>query len=405
MFENREQWEGQVVDGRFPLSQYLGGSERSAVYATVTSDETVPTAAIKLVEADPADAANQVARWEAAARLSHRHLIRLFQAGCCQLGDAELLYVVMERADEDLSQVLPQRALSAAEVRDILEPALDALAYVHAQGLVHGRVRPSNLLAAGHELKLSSDRLGPAGDSRLRPEEPDVYDAPEIRDAGITVAADVWSLGVTLVEALTQRPSARPPDLPAPFRDIVRGCLEPDPGRRWTVAQIQDRLRPAATPRKTRWHYGAIAAVLLVVAAIVAGQRLVHREQPQSANEAAQPPVAAPPVTSPPAQKSETPAPVRASGGILHRAVPDLLPRAQHGIRGKVKVSVKIRVAPSGRVAEAELASHGPSRYFAGKALEAAREWTFTPPVPHEWLLHFEFDRGGTKVRPQPIRH
>jgi TonB family protein len=414
MLENCHHWEGQVVDGRFPLMQYLGGGERSAVFATVTADKTAPTAAIKLVPADPDDAADQVARWEAAARLSHRHLIRLFQAGCCQLGEAELLYVVMERADEDLSQVLPQRALSAAEVVDLLEPALDALSYVHARGLVHGHVRPSNLLATGHELKLSSDRIGPAGESRRHPGELDVYDAPETGGAGIAPAADIWSLGVTLVEALTQRPSARPPELPPPFRDILRGCLERDAGRRWTVAQIQARLRPAGAQRGTRWRYGAIAAAVIVGAAIVAGPNLVHRQRLQSASEAGQPPaaVAAPsveasqpertpaaaaPVPSPPAEQA------RASGGVLHQVLPDLLPRAQNSIRGKVKVSVKIHVDPSGRVADAELASRGPSRYFAGKALEAAREWTFTPPVPREWLLHFEFDRGGTKVRPVPV--
>ena len=409
MFENRKEWEGQVVDGRFPLLQYLGGGERSAVFATVTADKTVPTAVIKLVPADPDDAANQHARWEAAVRLSHPHLIRLFQAGCCQLGDAELLYVVMERADEDLSQVLPQRALSAAEVVDVLEPALDALAYVHAQGLVHGHVRPSNLLAAGHELKLSSDRLGPAGESRRHLGELDVYDAPETGSAAISPAADVWSLGVTLVEAFTQRPSARPPELPPPFREIVRGCLECDPGRRWTVARIQASLHKAGTTRGTRWRYGAIAAVLVAGAAIVAGPRLVHR-QAQSASGAGQPPaaVAAPsaevlPVPSPPAEESKASAPVRASGGVLHQVLPDVLPRARKSIRGKVKVSVKIRVGPSGRVADAVFASRGPSRYFAGKALEAAREWTFTPPVPREWVLHFEFDRGGTKVRPQPV--
>ncbi len=442
MLENRKEWEGQVVDGRFPLMQYLGGGERSAVFATVTADDTVPTAAIKLVPADPDDAANQVARWEPAARLSHPHLIRLFQAGRCQLGQAELLYAVMERADEDLSQVLPQRALSAAEVVDVLEPALDALAYVHAQGLVHGRVRPSNLLAAGRELKLSSDRLGPAGELRRHRGELDVYDAPETGGAGIAPAADIWSLGVTLVEALTQRPSARPPELPPPFRDIVRGCLERDPSRRWTVAQIQARLRPAGTSRGTRWRYGALAAAVIVGAAVVAGPRLVHRQQPQSASETAQPPAAVAAPTAEPSQPEQMPPaaertpvvaeqtpvaseqapvaseqapvasapvpsppnePARASGGVLHRVLPDLLPRAQNSIRGKVKVSVKIHVDPSGRVADAELASRGPSRYFAGKALEAAREWTFTPPVPREWLLHFEFDRSGTKVRPVPV--
>ena len=406
MIEDRKDWEGQVVNGRFPLLQYLGGGERSAVFATATGGQTIPKAAIKLVQAEPDDATSQLARWESAGLLSHPNLVRLFETGRCQLGGVELIYVVMERADEELSQVLPQRALSAAEALDVLEPALDALAYVHAQGLVHGRVRPSNLLAVGETLKLSSDRLCPAGEPRQQPEGPDVYDAPDTDGAGITPAADVWSLGVTLVEALTQRPATLPPKLPAPFGDIARGCLERDPGRRWTVAQIQARLRPAGKPRASRWRYAAMAAALVVAAAIVAGPRLrrePEREKPQPATAAELSPAAAFPAPSRAAEESKDP--VRASGGVQRQVLPDVLPRARNAIRGKVKVSVKIRVDESGRVADAELASRGRSRYFAGKALEAARDWTFTLPVPSEWLLHFEFDRGGTKVRPEPMSH
>jgi TonB family protein len=407
MTENWRDWEGRVVDGRFPLLQYLGGGEERAVFATVTDDRTIPKAAIRLVRAHGDDAASQVARWEATARVSHPHLVRLFQAGQCRLNDVDLIYVVMECADEDLSQVAPERTLSAAEARDMLDPALAALAYVHAQGFVHGRVRPSNLLAIGDKLKLSSDRLCPAGESVHRPQGPDVYDAPETAAAGITPAADAWSLGVTLVEALTQRPAAVAPELPPPFHDIARGCLERDPRRRWTVERIQAHLRPAGNARESaaRWRYAAIAAVLLLAAAVVAGPKLIRRQQPASPPVEASraEPAPAAPAPAPPAVEPATPAPVHASGGVLHQVMPDVLPRAQRGIRGKVKVSVKVHVDPSGGVAEAQLASHGSSRYFAGKALEAARQWTFHQSAPSEWLLHFEFDRGGTRVHSQPL--
>src|SRR5260370_16875970 len=65
-------------------------------------------------------------------------------------------------------------------------------------------------------------------------------------------AADVWSLGMTLAEVLTQRlPSwnvkdqadlAVPENLPAPFLEIARGCLRRDPQRRLTIADIAARL-------------------------------------------------------------------------------------------------------------------------------------------------------------------
>jgi TonB family protein len=405
MAENRKEWEGQVVDGRFPLLQYLGGGEQSAVFATATGDQTLPNAAIKLVQADPDDAEIQLVRWQSAARLSHPHLMPLFHAGRCQLDGAELIYFVMDRADEDLSQVLLHRPLSAAEVLDVLGPALDALAYVHAQGLVHGRVRPSNILAVGDQLKLSSDRLCPAGEPRRRPGELDAYDAPETAGAGITPAADVWSLGVTVVEALTQRAEATlPPGLPAPFPDLLRGCLERDPGPRWTVAQIQARLRPPAKPQRTgtRWRYGALAAALVVAAAIVVGPRLVRREAAPAQKQASAAPKAEESTRIAPA-----PLPTRYSGpgSVLKQVPPDVPAKARDSIRGTVRVAVKVRVSSGGRVTDAELAAPGPSPYFARLALAAARQWTFMPPMADgqpltsEWLVRFEFDRRTVKMQ------
>jgi serine/threonine protein kinase len=68
-------------------------------------------------------------------------------------------------------------------------------------------------------------------------------------------AGDVWSLGMTLVETLTQHPPALssekqadpivPPTLPQPFLDIARHCLRRDPLLRWTTEQIADCLNPA----------------------------------------------------------------------------------------------------------------------------------------------------------------
>jgi serine/threonine protein kinase len=63
----------------------------------------------------------------------------------------------MEYAEENLSQFLPQRPLTPAEARDVLAPTLQGLAFLHGDGLVHGHVRPSNILAIDDQLKLSSD--------------------------------------------------------------------------------------------------------------------------------------------------------------------------------------------------------------------------------------------------------
>jgi len=270
MSESWKQWEGQVVNARFLLRQYLGGSEHSAVF--LTERGTPPQkAAIKFIQVDEPDAELQLFRWKHATKLSNSHLLRTFESGRCHLSNFELLYVVMEYAEENLSQFLPQRPLTPAEARDVLAPTLQGLAFLHGEGLVHGHVRPSNILAIDDQLKLSSDgvfsidehaeqghlpgaeprqSIFPAG---LRHASP--YDPPEIAKGIISPAGDVWSLGITLVEALTQQlPTVGtgtqdpivPDTLPAIFLDIARHCLHRDPQRRWTVVEIAARLNPGS---------------------------------------------------------------------------------------------------------------------------------------------------------------
>jgi TonB family protein len=265
MPEAWRQFVGQVVAGEFPLREYLGGSSRSAVFLTERGERTAK-AAIKLVPvpADPATADLLLARWDLAARLSHPRLLRLFERGRCRLGGAEFLYVVSEFAEEDLSQILPQRALTSAETGDMLRSLLDALSSLHDQGLVHGRIKPANVMAAADVIKLSSDSLCPAGGSKIPSPPsilPSIYDAPELATSTLSPTADLWSLSVLLVETLTQRlPVSKPgqsgePVLPAtippPFREIVHNCLRRDPARRWTVTDIRAHLaRPSSVPKK-----------------------------------------------------------------------------------------------------------------------------------------------------------
>src|ERR1700733_2255860 len=110
-----KQWEGQVADGRYPLRQFLGGSERGPVFLTESSRPERHKCAIKFFVADPEIADAQMARWEQATKLAHPHLQRLLHTGRCELGGARMLYAVMECADEDLSQVVPVRPLTAAD--------------------------------------------------------------------------------------------------------------------------------------------------------------------------------------------------------------------------------------------------------------------------------------------------
>src|SRR3984893_14290811 len=166
MSETWKRWEGRTVDRRFPLQSYLGGSGHSAVFLTVTqpSGSDSEKAAIKLIPAGAVDAKQQFLRWKAASELAHPNLIRILEAGRGELDSTELLYVVMEYAEENLAQILPERALTAEETRGMLPPILRALQFEHDKGFVHGHIQPSNILAVGDQVKLSSDALSMAGE-------------------------------------------------------------------------------------------------------------------------------------------------------------------------------------------------------------------------------------------------
>lgn len=65
--------------------------------------------------------------------------------------------MVMELADTTLLDALVGDAceLDEAILRDLMQQAADALEYVHGNGLVHGDVKPDNMLLIGRQLKLA----------------------------------------------------------------------------------------------------------------------------------------------------------------------------------------------------------------------------------------------------------
>jgi hypothetical protein len=262
--------EGQSV-GPYLLQKHLGGVANSAVYAAVSTQDSQPIA-IRLLRIDETERERRLSAWSALLPLSHPHLIKVFEVGQCEIDGVHLLYLAMERADGDLAGVLAERALTANEAREtLLDPALQALTYLHERGYVFGGLEPSRFQAVNEEVKLASDCVTRSG-----------------QDGAVSPEDDVWSLGATLVHALTQiapEPDPRgadpalPADLPEPFLTIARNCLRRDPKSRWSLAQIASHLRgtryevapdaPTHADRRPRMSFYWILAAALTVSAIL----------------------------------------------------------------------------------------------------------------------------------------
>ena len=453
-------WVGRIIDGRFALHEWLGGSGSSGVFRTDLPQPITKRTAIKLIPVEGAQADAYVAGWAKAEMLSHPHLIRVFRAGRFHFGSIGLVYVVMECADEVLAQILPSRSLTTDETREMLTPVMDALGYLHEKGYVHGHLKPSNILVVDDEVKISSDGVG-AGGRRNRFDALSVYEAPEAESGVLSSASDVWSLGVTLVETLTQRvpqwerKSGRAPMLPEGmppvFAEIARDCLRLDPDERCSLAEIKARLepnKPIAFPTAAKKETGSDDAVaaeergsgqdsgqrkipaaplalglmaVVVIAAILMMRSCAKQDATQSAGSESVPAqVTAPPATSGGGKSSAQVAPAAGvsgaassaptekrlveKGAVLEQKMPDVAPQARRTIHGTVTVAVQVEVDANGKVTDASFKTEGPSKYFARVALEAARGWTFKPAeksgeaVPSAWVIHFKFRERGDEA-------
>jgi len=448
-------WQGQVVNGAFPLGRVLGFSDHSGVFLTVSAARYPREVAIKLVPANRALAESLLPRWKRAGALAHPHLMRPLEWGGCQLEGLPFLYLVMDHADQTLAQLLPRRALTQEEAREMLVPMLDALAFLHARNLVQGQLKPANILVVGDQLRLAGDTIRSLDEDRISAHAPSRYDPPETRVGRSSTAGDVWALGVTLCEALTQRAPSEagsvtlPADLSPELREIVTRCLSGRPESRPGVAELAAWARgqsaglapatavysatfgpaetsppPAPESSKPAREVAARAAppvpssgpllnaravLTLTLAVIVIALSWIGVHALRARRSAAGPPAVAHPYAGP---RSATPAAAAtqasgpavsvpspggqgagASPATLHQVMPDVSPGARRTIRGHIKVWVRVVVDGDGSVLAAMPDRAGPSRYFERAAVEAAKQWTFAPSsTPARRLLQIRFE-------------
>jgi len=188
-----------------------------------------------------------------AARLSHPNIVRVYD-----VGEADgRPYIAMEHVDgETLADLIERNGtVASGEAAELGAQAARALAAAHAAGLVHRDVKPHNLLLRrdgllklsdfGIAVGLEGTRFTAAGTVLGTA----AYLAPEqARGEEVTTAADVYALGLVLVELLTGAPdpSAR---VDGPLQATIASCLARDPVARPTAAALAHRLagdRPEA---------------------------------------------------------------------------------------------------------------------------------------------------------------
>ena len=261
--------------------------------------------------ATPRDVARFRAEAEAAANLDHPHIVPIYE-----VGEHEGQQYYAMRFIEGASLARQPRGDVRTEAR-LIATVARAVHFAHERGILHRDIKPSNILLADQVPFITdfglAKRLGRPSELTGTGETPGTprYMAPE-QAAGrrdLTVAADVYSLGVVLYERLTgetpftsdnvlellrqvreaqpQRPTVLRPGLDHDLETICLKCLEKEPAKRYgSAAALADDLerwlrgepilaRPVGSlGRFTRWcRRNPVVAGLAgtAVAALLAG--------------------------------------------------------------------------------------------------------------------------------------
>ena len=201
--------------GHYRVTGRLGEGGMGVVYEG-RDDRLDRTVAIKVIRAGDAGATSRLWREaRAAASLSHPNVCQIYE-----VGEADgTLFIAMERLEgESLAQRLVRGPMAVAEAAQVALSVLDALAALHARGLVHRDLKPGNVFLTPHGVKLLD--FGLARQSTTDPDRtsPGVtlpgtivgtprYMAPEqVVGDPVDGRTDLFSLGAMLFEMLSGAP-------------------------------------------------------------------------------------------------------------------------------------------------------------------------------------------------------
>ena len=163
-----------------------------------------------------------------------------------------------------LGQRIANGGLDAERALAVFASVAAGVASAHRHGVVHGRIRPENVLFDGESNAYVADLGVDEICAGVITFATSAYDAPErLGGAVATPAADVYSLGVLVHHLLSG--SAPPPDGPllfgeGPVADVLARATDPDPERRHgsvdeLTAALHDRARhPGRADRRFRAH-------------------------------------------------------------------------------------------------------------------------------------------------------
>ena len=246
-----------VLAGRYRLERLLGAGGMGLVYRArdllhEQFGEPTPYIALKLLSEElyeaPDASALLYSEFALTRHLRHPNIVRVYSFEVdTQCQRAFITLELMHGLTLDKLLCERPQGLPWTEAREIVLPLLDALAYSHRQGVLHGDLKPSNVMLGESGITLFDFGLSQAeagvlsglphlNRNRLDAWTP-VYAAPELLDgAPLSVAADLYAVACVIYElACGQHPYRRLPSTQARNERLDRQLQAPKhlPRRCW----------------------------------------------------------------------------------------------------------------------------------------------------------------------------
>jgi serine/threonine protein kinase len=271
------QVQGAARLGRYELMHEIGKGAMGIVYRARDPriNREVALKAIRLGdEFEPEDLEQARIRFfreaEMAGRLSHPHIVTIFDAG----EDHGTAYIAMEllRGRHLVEYTSQTRLLPTAIAIELVARLADALHYAHQNQVVHRDIKPANIMfdAPSGELKITDfgiARLTDAGRTRTGVVlgTPSFMSPEQLQGRPVTGSSDLFSLAVSLYQLLTAQLPFRADNMPSLMMKIAQephpriGSLDPAlPAR---LDELFDRA--LAKEPAERYESGAALALAL----------------------------------------------------------------------------------------------------------------------------------------------
>ncbi len=244
---------GKTLDGGYELKEVVEAEQERVLFRVRVLGDYTLKALARFYVADQSTAESQAGVWESIRFFRRKTNLSVpLGAGTLNIDGSTVAYLVFQNPDETLAEVIASRALLPDEASEVLRSVAAGLESLHANGFVHGNVSTREVLAVADSIQLSTECIRHANASPLLDRKSARYLAPESGTENTTFASDVWCLGATLFEALTQKKYEaglfeEAAALKHPMGALVSSCLDPDPEKRCKLADL-DRISKSKPP-------------------------------------------------------------------------------------------------------------------------------------------------------------